>query len=399
MKNLQLPFGVQDYMPQECYNKNLTQEKLAETFVQHGFVRVETPAIEYYNVYDEILSRAAVHKTFKMTDSDGSLLILRPDPTLQICRMAAAKLQSEGIHKVYYLENSYEYLSDPSTARSREFAQAGVELLGTSGTAGDVEIIVVAIESLLAAGLDDFLLEIGQVAYFNGLTSEAGMTENDAETLRALVNKKDMLGVELFLHGKNVDERFVSRFLKLPTLFGGAEVLARAREGVANEKSEQALNNLQEIMEKLTALGLDRYVSIDLGLLRGDYYTGLVMKGFSGKLGVPLLDGGRYDRLGQAFGKTMPAVGFSVGIKRLLIALEKEGKLIACKTPDYAYISDGKDSAHEYAVVSDLRKKGNNVEKCFYCKKSELIAYCKQKGIRHALIFTGGKMAQTEVTK
>ncbi|MDE6398893.1 MAG: ATP phosphoribosyltransferase regulatory subunit, partial [Clostridiales bacterium] len=328
MKNLQLPFGVQDYMPQECYNKNLVQERLAEVFLRHGFKRVGTPAIEFYDTYEDILSRTAVNKTFRMSDSDGSLLMLRFDPTLQICRMAATKLDAERIEKVYYLENSYEYISDPSTARSREFPQAGMELLGTSGTAGDVEAIVTAIECLQNAGLTDFLLEIGQVDYFNGIVCEAGMSEENARELRALINKKDMLGVEMFLHGKSVNEKFVTQFLQLPTLFGDEDVLDRARTGVVNKKSLRALDNLGEIMSALKDMGLDSYVSVDLGLLRGEYYTGLVMKGFSGRLGVPILDGGRYDDLCAAFGKPMPAVGFSVGVKRLLMALEKEDKLV-----------------------------------------------------------------------
>lgn len=389
MKNIQLPFGVQDFMPQECYNKNLTQEKLSSVFLKHGFVKVGTPAIEYFDVYGDVLSRNSVNKTFKMTDSDGSLLMLRSDPTLQISRMAATKLDTAQVSKIYYLENSYEYLSDASTARSREFPQAGVELLGDSGTAGDVEILVVAIESLINCGLTDFMLEIGQVDYFNGIAGEAGMSEADSQELRGLINKKDMLGVEMFLCGKKINEKFVSQFMKLSTLFGGIDVLERARKGVANQKSNKALDNLEKIMKALAAMGLEKYVSVDLGLLRGEYYTGMVVKGFSDKLGVPILDGGRYDSLGELFGKALPAVGFSVGVKRLLMALEKEGKIVQCPQADYAYISDGKDAAFEYSYVSDLRKKGFAVEKRFEADKTALKRYCKDCGIANAVIISG----------
>lgn len=399
MKKLQLPFGVQDYMPQECYQKNLVQERLATVFLRHGFRRVDTPAIEYFDVYDEVLGRNTVNKTFKMTDSDGSLLMLRFDPTLQICRMAATKLGAEQIEKVFYIANSYEYIPDSGTARSREFAQTGVELLGSCGSAGDTEAIVVAIESLLGAGLTDFLLEIGQVDYFNGIVCEAGMCDEDAKELRVLINKKDMLGVEMFLRGKNVNEKFMTQFLQLPTLFGDEDVLARAREGVANQRSLRALDNLQQVYAALRAMRLDKYVSVDLGLLRGEYYTGLVLKGITRNLGVPILDGGRYDALCASFGKPMPAIGFSIGVKRLLVALEKEGKLSHGGDVDCAYISDGKDVGFEYSYVREMRSRGLSVEKRFGGDKKALVAYCRHCGIRSAIVIEGNKATEIEVTR
>ena len=389
MKKFQLPFGVQDFMPSECYNKIAVEQKLAAVFAAHGFLRVSLPAIEFFDAYDRVLDRSAVKKTFKTTDSDGSLLMLRFDPTLQICRMAESKLEPELINKVYYLENSYEYISDETTARSREFPQAGVEMLGNSGSAGDMEIVVTAIESLLAAGLGDFMLELGQVDYFNGIAMESGLSDSDAGELRALINKKDMLGVEMFLRDKNVNEKFVAQFLKLPSLFGDCEVFERARAGVCNERSLNAIDGLETVVNALKAAGLDKYVSVDLGLLRGEYYTGMVMKGFSTEFGMPILDGGRYDGLCSSFGSPMPAVGFCIGVKRLLIALEKELKLTTPKFIDCAYISDGKSFKKEYEYVSKLRSKGFALEKLFADGENALEEYCETKGIENAFAITG----------
>ena len=141
MKKFQLPYGVQDYLPQECYNKELVEKKLSEVFYKSGYERVETSALEYFDLFDGILPPSAINKMFKMTDSDGSLLVLRPDTTLQICRMAAGNLDTGEINRLYYCENSFEFLTDNSTARTREFAQVGVELLGNTGIDGDIEII------------------------------------------------------------------------------------------------------------------------------------------------------------------------------------------------------------------------------------------------------------------
>lgn len=397
MTNVQLPYGFQDYMPDECYNKILLENKLSEVFSLHGFDRVETPTIEYYDIYNGVLDSASIKKIFKMTDVDGNLIVLRPDTTLQIARMAATKLDLNFVNKLFYVANSFEYLTSSSSARTREFAQVGVEMLGSSGIEGDIECITLSIEALKKVQLDDFLLEIGNVEFFNGLMEQAGLEALAAKELRRLVNNKDMLGVEMFLRSKDVKSDFIDAFLLLPTLFGDISVLDKAEALCKNETGKAALNNMRKIMKRLEALGLDKYVSIDLGMLRGNYYTGIIMRGVVKNLGVSILDGGRYDTLGDSFGQSMQAVGFAIGMKRLLIALDNQNKLKASAPCDYAFISDSEDEKFEYEILTGLRQKGKRVTKLFNKDKIQLVEYAKQKCIKNAFMLIKGKRIDIEI--
>lgn len=376
-------------MPQECYNKKIVEDKLSKVFTLHGFSMVQTSSLEYFDLFNEIFDSKNINRMFKMTDNDGGLLVLRPDITLQICRMVATKFDINQINKLYYVENSFEYLPNTSTARSREFEQAGIEMLGKSGFAGDLEILTAAIEGFKACGLEDFLLEIGQVQFFNGLMQEGGVNSEDAKILRGLVNKKDMLGVELFLQNRNLKSEFIKKFLLLPTLFGDESILEKAKNMCSNDTSLKAIDNICYLVSHLKERGLDKYISIDLGMLQGDYYSGLVVRGVAKNLGLSILDGGRYDNLCNALNAPMEAVGFAIGVKRLLIALENQNKLEGLKAIDYAYISDDKFGDFEYETVKNLREGGKTVTKCFLQNGSELAQYCVKNNIAGAFEIAG----------
>lgn len=397
MKRFQLPFGVQDYLPNECYNKTRIEAGLAKLFSLNGYDRVETPTLEYYDLFRDAVDPDSINKMFKMTDIDGSLLVLRPDTTVQICRMAATRLDLSHVNRLFYIENSFEYLPNTSTSRTREFSQAGVELLGKTGIEGDLEIVRLAIEGMLAAGLDDFLIEIGQVQFFKGLMKEYGLSREDAKALGGLINNKDMLGVELFLQKKNLQQDFISKFLMLPTLFGDISVLDKAEKLCQNPLCLEACDNLRKLVGKLTELKLDRYISIDLGMVQGvNYYSGVVIRGVSKNLGVSLLDGGRYDTLSESFHQQCDAVGFAIGIKRLLIALENRDKLVAAPPAHCAYIADGADAVFENEWASELRKSGKRVVKCFFETAAELKNYCKKTRIPRACAIK--KSTVTDIT-
>ena len=114
--------------------------------------------------------------------------------------------------------------------------------------------------------------------------------------------------------------------MELPALYGGTEILQKARSYSKNPRCLSAVDNLERIMTELQAKGLSQYLSIDLGLVQSiHYYTGMVFKGISDKLGYPLLTGGRYDSLVAQYGRDIPATGFAMGVKPLLIALERQG--------------------------------------------------------------------------
>ncbi len=394
MKRMTLPYGVQDYLPDECYNKNIAEKRICDTFSAFGYDRIETPALEYSDLYAGIVP---VEKMFKLTDNDGRLLVLRPDTTLQVCRMAA-KMQFSGVKKFYYTENSFEYLPNVYTSRTREFSQAGVELLGDSGPDGDVEIIILAIEAFLSAGLENFLIEIGDVRFFKCIMRGCGLDEEDVQAMRELIDKKDQLGLEVFLQRKGVDEDLKEKFLILPSLFGKADVLEEARRLCGDDSCAAVLDHLGYINGRLQKLGYGKYISFDLGLLRGlNYYSGLVIKGLAADMGLSVLDGGRYDDIGGLFKEGMSAVGFAIGMKRLLVALDNRRALKKAPPCDYAYSDFGADGAAVSAYIGRLRRDGLRVTDAFAPDRAALKAFAKENGIGKIIAFTADGAETEEV--
>ena len=123
-------------------------------------------------------------RLFKLTDTDGSLLAMRADVTMQICRMYVTSMT--GIQRMYYALDSYEYLDDSNSARDREFAQTGVELLGDTGAEGELEVLAMAADALSASGLKNFTVELGHVGYFDGLAEDLGLSEDAARMEKLL---------------------------------------------------------------------------------------------------------------------------------------------------------------------------------------------------------------------
>lgn len=392
LKKVKLPYGFQDFMPDECYNKDLLERRLAEKYRSYGYYKVETPTMEYYDTFHDVYRPDKLKKVFKLTDNDGSLLALRPDITLQISRMASG-LDQKYPKRLFYSESSFEYQDSRDTARTREFAQTGVELLGNTGIDGEIEIITLAIESFICAGLERFTIEIGNNSFFKGLIKESGLNDEETSVLTELINKKDSLGLEIFLQRKEVPKSVSECILSLPSLFGTKEVLKHAEKLIDNEMSLSALNHTYKLFESLEKIGYDRYVSLDLGLLHGlNYYSGLVIKGYSADFGLCLLDGGRYDGICPSFGYDSGAVGFAIGTKRLLSALDELGKLKTAPSCDVAYISDGSDNILEKDYVDSLRNANLSVVKLFTTSKDRLKQYCRDSGVKRAFAVFKGKI-------
>lgn len=385
-KKTLLPIGVQDYLPDECNIKTLLEQKIAETLLMSGYKRIEPPDFEYLDTFNYLNSN--LNKIFKFMDFDGRILALRADPTLQISRIAATKLP-QGVNRLFYILNSYEFSNvQTQNTRTREFAQAGVELVGAKGSAADAEVLAMAIECLLACGLEDFKIDIGQVDYFLGIMNSCGLDEPTIEKVRERINNKDLVGVKNILQKKELPEKVLENILMIPKLFGGAEVLKTAQEISNNPQSDNAVKNIQEIFELLNAYGYSKYISVDLSMIPHlSYYSGIIFRGMTDSVGAAILEGGRYDKLSAYFGADNPSVGFSIGIKRLMTAIERTKGFPAPKTSDYAYMVLD-DEALAFKAVKEYKSKGFWVERAFVSSEEELKKYCQEKNIKKYLIFS-----------
>lgn len=321
-----LPTGMQDILPSECRILNHVREALSALFECSGYEPVLSAAVDYYDTYSQIANALPEERMFKFTDGDGKLLVLRPDATLSISRIAATKLE-RGSARLCYFANKWD-AQNAGGLKSREIIQAGVERLGESGAFSDAQTIAFAVDCTRAAGLADPIVEIGHVGYFKGILEACGLTSAQAEEIRGLINAKDGLNAERVLRAAGAGGATLDAVRTLPTLFGGTEVFDRAEALTENREALSALAHLREVGRILVDMGYEKNICFDLGTVkRLSYYSGVVFSGFVKELGVPVLSGGRYDTLADDFGKHIPAVGFAMGLKRVLVALERQGNL------------------------------------------------------------------------
>ena len=150
IKKFKLPSGIQDHLPLDCYSRRVVENKLLDCFKYYGYSEIQTPVLERYELFDSGVGRVELNKLFKVTDVDGDLLVLRPDITMPISRIVCTKL-SEGSKRLCYLGKSFSALENEG--KLREFTQAGVEIMGTQGNDVDIEIVMLAIKSLIAVGI------------------------------------------------------------------------------------------------------------------------------------------------------------------------------------------------------------------------------------------------------
>lgn len=377
------PEGVQDILTEDCYLKRNLESNIREQFKAWGYNEIESPTIEFFDAFSADSDSAPQETMFKFFDQNGRILVLRPDLTIPVARIAATKYRDVEQHlKFCYIGNCYKY-NEMGGGKQKEYTQAGVEILGVSTPEADAEVIAAAITAVRSTGLENFQIDIGQVEFFKGLMEETGVSESDTEQMRRLIDSKDFLGIEELVKVHAIREDLKELILSLPKLFGSIDLLDRVEKITTNRRSLEALANLRQVVEILEDYGFGKYVSVDLGMVQGlHYYTGIIFRGFTYGIGFPIVSGGRYDTLVEKFGKKSPATGFSLGINMVLTALDRQK--IPTEKPAVdtlvCYQPEGRKTAFE--IGSELRKQGLSVEMDIKGEGSEVAkAYAKAKGI------------------
>lgn len=382
--NIYTPEGMQDILFERCHFKRNLENGIRQLFLQNGYMEVETPTVEFYDVFSGEQDLIPQEDMFKFTDPQGRILVLRPDMTIPVARVAATKLKDNlWPVKVFYIGNTFSY-NEMGGGKQKEYTQAGVEVLGISSPEADAEIISLAVQALQKAGIDEFQIDIGQVDFFRGLMEQSGLSEFEAEEIRQLIDKKDFVGVEQLVDSHDISGELKELILNLPGYFGSTDVIDELAGKNVSGKALKALEYLRKVLEILEDRGFSDYVSIDLGMVQSlNYYTGIVFRGFTYGVGYPVLSGGRYDNLTERFGRNCPATGFSLGINMIMTALERQNKL-KCPAPvDYYIIYHKKARKKAFSVLDELRRKGETAELDIASMDTErAITYAKNKGIK-----------------
>lgn len=357
------PEGVQDILIEDTFQKKNMEDGLRRLFRSRGFYEVETPMIEFYDAFSGESDIIPQETMFKFFDSQGRILVLRPDMTIPVARVAATKYRDMGTPlKFSYIGNAYKY-NEMGGGKQREYTEAGVEILGVNTPEADAEVIATAIRGVKSTGLESFQIDIGQVEFFKGLMEETGLGAEEAEQLRFLIDQKDFLALEELMKGTELPASLKDLILSIPGLFGSLDVIDRVEKLTTNSRSLAALSNLRQVLQILEDYGLSKYVSVDLGMVQSlNYYTGIIFKGFTYGIGFPIVSGGRYDSLVEKYGRNCPATGFSLGVNLAMMALDRQKIPTAKPVVDtlICYGAGGRKQA--FRICEELRNQSLSVD-------------------------------------
>jgi ATP phosphoribosyltransferase regulatory subunit len=313
-----IPSGTRDVLPDETREVRAITDALRGVFERHGYGELYTPALEY----ESVLARADMAEAqpaYRVFDESGAALVLRSDMTVPIARVVATRYPtSEPPLRFCYLAHCYRGVR-PQRGQPRELLQAGIELIGAPAPQGTAEALGVLCAALDTVGLEGYRIGLGDASLFPSLMAGLGVPpQARAQLMAALVNR-DFVGLEQELTEMKLGAQERELLLDVPQRRGGPEVLAASRGVVAD-----AAANMRQVYELLDPDVAERVI-FDLGLVRSiGYYTGAVFEVYDPALGAPIGGGGRYDELLGRFGRSLPAVGFALGVDRLHIALMGE---------------------------------------------------------------------------
>lgn len=315
------PLGVRDYLPDEVRWKKEVEKRINGQMEAWGYQELITPALEYYDTVGDSTINLE-QRLYKLIDRDGKTLVLRPDMTAPIARVVASLLQDEKLPlRLSYNAPIYR-MQDQEAGKNAEFFQSGVELIGASEPYADAEIIALAAEALMAAGLEKFKIAIGETAFLQAFLEENA--PGHVDELKAILIKQDYVGWQSYIRDLDISPEAKEKLFSLPKLQGSPDLISEAKDLVCQSQAQTALSHLEEVLAILDQYGLLSYIHLDFTMLRGhDYYTGMIFEVYAPPVGFPICGGGRYNDLLAEFGRQAPAVGFGIWQERLIEALDR----------------------------------------------------------------------------
>ncbi len=351
------PLGMRDTLPALYETKNNIRTKAAALIQGWGYQFIETPTLEYYDTVGVASAMLEKH-LFKLLDQEGNPLVLRPDMTSPIARVAGSSLKNVAYPLRLAYDSNLFQTQQREGGRPAEYEQIGIELIGDGTRSADAEVIALMIAVLKEAGLKDFKVAVGHVQFMNALFLDVVGTPERAEQLRKFLNEKNYVGYRekvKQLNLSSVDER---RLLALLQLRGGQDVIDEARKLTTKREGLAALEELITLSSTLEAYGVASDVTYDLTLVRHmNYYTGIVFEAYAEGLGMPISGGGRYDELLVKFNRPAQATGFGIRLDYLIDALGVEEK----EKPIHCVLFSNERQAEAIEIVQKMRADGKRV--------------------------------------
>ncbi|MEY8234139.1 ATP phosphoribosyltransferase regulatory subunit [Lachnospiraceae bacterium 66-29] len=357
---LHTPEGVRDIYNMECARKLILQDNLHNLLKKYGYHAIETPTFEFFDIFSREIGTTPSKDLYKFFDREGNTLVLRPDMTPSIARCVAKYYGDEEFPvRLSYMGNTFINNSSYQ-GRLKENTQLGAELVGDNSVAADAEILALVVNALKTAGLQEFQIGVGHVGFFRGLVEAAELEEELEQELITLISNKNFFGVEEVIDSLHLSGALKELFSMLGSICMTDDMLKRAQE-LSQEfpRILQALERLEALQQVLSCYGIEKYISIEPGMLSSyHYYTGMIFAGYTFGSGEPIVKGGRYDHLMDYFGKQAPAIGFAVVIDQLLAALSRQKVEISVESNQILIVYREEMQSDAIHQAELLRKQG-----------------------------------------
>ncbi len=352
MQNWILPEHIEDILPPDAHRIESMRRDVLDLFRSHGYDLVMPPLIEHVESLRSGTGRDMDLRTFKLVDQmSGRLLGLRADITPQVARIDAQLLNRQGVARLCYAGSVLHTLPLGLT-RTREPLQIGADIYGHSGIESDIEIQKLMLDALGRLGINKIHFDLGHVGVFRSIARVSGMDEGLESELFQVLQAKDLPGIVAL--SASLDEKVRRALCLLPELYGGMEVLRKAREALSDFPGVNgAISHLEAVAIDLSDCVSD--LSFDLAELRGyHYHSGMVFAVYVENCPNAIALGGRYDEVGRAFGRARPATGFSMDLREiasLFPAFPDEEVVFAPRSREPSLIME----------IDRLRKEGKRV--------------------------------------
>ncbi len=387
--DLLTPEGTRDLIFDECEALRLVEDKLRTLYKSHGYSEIVTPGLEFYDVFNNKSRTFAQEKLYKLTDGKGRILVLRPDSTMPIARVVGTRLRDRNLPlRIFYDQMIYR-TNPKDSGRDDEFSQSGVEIIGGEEMRTDIEALSIAVEVMKGIGDENYRFEIGDSAFLPMISENLNLSEAETDNLRVYIQTKNYPALREMLSAYG-DNKYAKALTKLPELFGGSEVFEAAEKIMPDENTKTVLTKLRQLYNALCELGIEDKVTVDLGLVskNADYYTGVVFNGYVEGYGMPVLTGGRYDKLLVDFGVDTPAIGFAVNISSVADALIRKSGESLVKPADILVHSDCNNIVKAVRHCNKLISDGLKAEYSALETIEEAREYAASRGIKELCVIS-----------
>ena len=291
------------------------ENDLRHIFVEHGYLEVLMPSFEYVELYNDMDIGIDEEKMFQYINYEGKRVALRVDFTVPLARLYSS--QKENGEKRYCYFGKVYRKEKRHKGRSSEFFQAGIELVGKAGVAGDLECLELVLETMQCLRLKTLRIEMGSAKFYNRLVEIV-----DDEKFVNILKRRDLSAMKDFVESHHFDSHLHDLLLMLPQAFGDIQVLYQVQSLIDDPLLKEAI---EECIHLYQQSKMKDILTFDLAMTpMMKYYTGIMLKGYSPYSAEPIMNGGRYDKLMNHFQRQVPAIGFSYDLSHILKALEKE---------------------------------------------------------------------------